>query len=243
MSSLLHTCRYKKLYKHPLVATYLRLVGSGTSFTRDCIGWGYKPSGLSAKKNAKRKKAPLLLFEDSPVRSLQPDYHGSIYGITVDHSGAMFDASGDSDLIKALQQEIHVDEQTPGLMERYVASGVSKYNWSLNQDSSEYETGILLVDQKKEDSALQYSGLRADDFSRMFEDALSDHPDAIIYIKTHPDHKYRAKESCFTKEQLAHSRVRILPPELSPADCFRSSAPSRVCGHLAHGHGGAAARV
>ena len=62
-------------------------------------GWGYRPSGLRAKNSG----VEYVLYEDAPVRSLKPGYGGGVYGITVDSQGAMFDATGKSDLIDALQ--------------------------------------------------------------------------------------------------------------------------------------------
>lgn len=202
----------KSIHLHPLVRAYRNKLSLSVKY-----GWGYRPSGLRARASG----GEYLLYEDAPVRSLKPGYGGGIYGITVDSRGAMFDASGNSDLISKLQHKISVDEQTYSLMGRFISSGTSKYNWSLARDTSDYESGVLLVDQAKGDSALRYSGINENDFTRLFQDALNDNPSAIIYIKTHPNHKYRKKKSCFTKGQLAHPRVRILPEDLSPSDCFR----------------------
>ena len=202
----------KSIHFHPLVRAYRDKLKLSVK-----CGWGYRPSGLRAMASG----GEYLLYEDAPVRSLKPGYGGEIYGITVDSQGAMFDASGNSDLINKLQHDISVDEQTYSLIERFISSGASKYNWSLTRGASDHEPGVLLVDQAKGDSALRYSGINENDFTRLFEDALDDNPDDIIYIKTHPNNKYRKKKSCFTKEQLAHPRVRILPEDISPADCFR----------------------
>ena len=68
---------------------------------------------------------------------------------------------------------------------------------------------------------MKYGGLDISDFSRLFDDALADHPEGIIYIKTHPDRQYRKKKSCFSEKQLSHPRVQLLPADLSPADCFK----------------------
>jgi hypothetical protein len=50
------------------------------------------------------------------VRSLKPGYGGGVYGTTADSQGAMFDASGESDLVDALQREIKVEAATPAIM-------------------------------------------------------------------------------------------------------------------------------
>ena len=201
----------KGIRSHPLVKAYRDKMKSPVRY-----GWGYRPSGLRAKNSG----SEFLLYEDAPVRSLKPGYDGGVYGITVDSRGAMFDASGDSDIINKLQHNIKVDEKTPHLIDRFVNSGASKYNWFLGRDTCDYEAGVLLVDQIKGDLALCHSGVEESDFTRLFEDALHDNPGSILYIKTHPSHTYRSSKSCFTEEQLGHPRVRLLTEELSPADCF-----------------------
>ena len=198
---------------HPLVVKYIDNLHS----SHVSIGWGYRPSGIRAKNSGEN----YLLFEDSPVRSLKPGYGGAVYGITIDTKGAMFDASGESDLIDALQHEIVVASNSSQLLDLYLASGSSKYNWSLPLDIRDFEIGVLLIDQTRGDASLEYSGITEDSFSELFDDALRENPAGPIYIKTHPDHKFRNKKSCFTEEQLRHPRVTIIPSELAPSDCFK----------------------
>jgi capsular polysaccharide export protein len=202
----------KGIRSHPLVRIYHKKLNPSISY-----GWGYRPSGLRAKNSGCR----YVLYEDAPVRSLKPAYGGGVYGITVDSKGAMFDAAGESDLIDALQGEIEVDDGTPQMMERYRAMGISKYNWSLSADTSAYDEGVLLVDQSRGDASMKYGGLDVSDFSRLFDDALTDNPESVVYIKTHPDRQFRKKKSCFSEKQLSHPRVQLLSADLSPADCFK----------------------
>ena len=197
---------------HPLVGIHHKTLTPSVKY-----GWGYRPSGLKAKNSG----LEYVLYEDAPVRSLKPGYRGGVYGITTDSQGAMFDASGESDLVDALQGEIVVDNATPQIMEKYRSLGISKYNWSMSADTSAYEEGVLLIDQSRGDASMKYGGLDVSDFSRLFDDALADHPESIIYIKTHPDREYRKKKSCFSEKQLSHPRVQLLPADLSPADCFQ----------------------
>jgi capsular polysaccharide export protein len=202
----------KDLRHHPLVKINHKTLSPSLQY-----GWGYRPSGLRAKKSGRA----YLLYEDAPVRSLKPGYGGGVYGITTDSQGAMFDATGKSELIESLRGEVQIDVSTPQIMEKYRSLGISKYNGSMPADTSNYEKGVLLIDQSRGDASMKYGGLDISDFSRLFDDALADHPESIIYIKTHPDRKYRKKKSCFSERQLSHLRVHILPAELSPADCFQ----------------------
>ena len=81
---------------------------------------------------------------------------------------------------------------------------------------SSYKEGVLLIDQSRGDASMKYGGLDISDFSRLFDDALADHPESIIYIKTHPDRQYRRKKSCFSEQQLSHPSVQLLPADLEP---------------------------
>jgi len=109
----------KGISSHPLV----RIHHENLNSTIKC-GWGYRPSGLRAKSS----RGEYLLYGDAPVRSLKPGCGGGVYGITVDKKGAMFDASGESDLTEVLQGEIEVGNVTSDIMDKYRALGISKYN-------------------------------------------------------------------------------------------------------------------
>ena len=200
------------VHNQPLVRIHSKKLASTVKY-----GWGYRPSGLRAKNSGSQ----YLLYEDAPVRSLTPGYSGGVYGITVDSQGAMFDASGESDLIDLLQGDVEVDTATAGILEAFRKQGISKYNWSMSVDTDAYQEGVLLIDQSRGDASMKYGGLDTSDFSRLFDDALADHPESIIYIKTHPDRQYRKKKSCFSEKQLSHPRVQLLSADLGPADCFQ----------------------
>jgi capsular polysaccharide export protein len=202
----------KGISSHPLVRIHHENLNPSVKY-----GWGYRPSGLRAKSS----RGQYLLYEDAPVRSLKPGYGGGVYGITVDKKGAMFDASGQSDLTEVLQGEIEVVNVTSDIMDKYRALGISKYNWFVCADVSAYEKGVLLVDQSLGDASMKYGGIDVSDFSRLFDGALTENPESIIYIKTHPDRQHRRKKSCFSEKQLSHPGVQLLPADLSPADCFK----------------------
>lgn len=214
----MHSLLYRKLYKHPLIQRYLGECDS--DIAKDCIGWGYKPSGLSAIKNAVKKDSDLLLFEDAPVRSMLPGYKGAIFGISVDTRGAMFDSSGKSDLLRALKYPVTLEKETTELLEKFRSKGISKYNGFHPTDISNYAQGVLLVDQTRGDASHKFGGLKNDTFNQLFEDALRENSECPIYIKTHPDSFHKNKKSCFSSIQLSHPRVKILPHTLSPAQCF-----------------------
>jgi len=172
---------FRRVTSHPVVKAFLKEKGISSRF----IGWGFKGSGLLAKKRAHRAGQEPYLFEDAPIRSLRPGYSGGVYGITIDRKGAMFNASGESTLIENLNKGAEVSERVSPLIEKIREYGISKYNWSapLSQDElAEYQSGVLLVDQTRGDASLKYSGAREDTFLRMFQDALKETPESEVGI-------------------------------------------------------------
>lgn len=214
----------RTIRSHPLVSQFLRSGQLGNTK----IGWGYKRSGLRAKRS--KSSTNYLLLEDGFIRSLFPGYkRGSPYSLVTDSSGIYYDGSGNSDLIHFLNdepvsgeqwQKSITDEYTRAALNRVRETGVSKYNCHLNQHRN-YQPGVLVVDQTAGDAAIVYSGMRKDDFDRMLQDALDENLESIIYVKTHPDHQYRKKHSCFSNKLLEHDRITILPSDMSAAEALK----------------------
>ncbi len=190
------------------------------------VGWGYRPSGLSAKDSRGR----LLLLEDSFVRSIRPGHGGAVYGLIADSQGIHYDAKGKSDLLVSLECGEPVgwmnagDVGDPGrLMARFREIGASKYNWFPGEYRDEPlpdEQGTLVVDQSRGDAAIRHGGLATGDFDRMLAEALDQCQGEPVYVRSHPDHLFRKKHSCFSPALLGDSRVKLLSPDLSPAQCF-----------------------
>ncbi len=197
------------------------------------VGWGYRPSGRAAKRESRARDAQLLLLEDAFVRSMKPAV-GQIYGLVADSKGIYYDASGRSDLVTALDSGETTGWMRPAsasrsevenLLERFRLSHVSKYNWypgDFRDCLMPERHGIIVIDQTKGDASLSFGGMDASSFDRMVCDALDEHPSETIYVRAHPDHRYRGKHSCFSPWVFQEPRVKLLPPDLSPAACFAS---------------------
>ncbi|WP_411825865.1 capsular polysaccharide biosynthesis protein [Luteolibacter sp. AS25] len=222
---------FRKLWKHPLLdgmAEKLELDSKQIS-----VGWGYRPSGKSAKQQAERFGSEPLLLEDAFLRSMKPG-SGKVYGLVADSRGIYYDASGNSDLIHALNSgeksgwmrdaPDHDKVSINDLISRFCQSNASKYNWYpgdfLEVDRPQ-EMGIMVVDQTRGDTSIAYGGVEESDFDRMVRDALDEHPQKPVYLRSHPDHTYRGKHSCFSEWVFTEPRVKILPSNLSPAECFK----------------------
>lgn len=221
---------FRKLARHPLLERVVsQLLPDGQDVH---VGWGKRPSGVAAARAAAADGSPLLLLEDSFVRSLRPGGGGPVYGVLADSQGIHYDASGGSDLLAALDSgvpvgwmraNLHANEEPAALMERFQQSGVSKYNWFPGEYSNPPpvdKPGILVVDQTRGDMAIRRGGLAEGDFDRMLRAAFDECEGAPVYLRAHPDHLYRSKKTCFSSDLLKDARLRLLSPDISPARCF-----------------------
>lgn len=219
---------FRKLGRHPLLEAIVGRLGLAGQPVH--AGWGLRPSGRAAAKAAASSGEPLLLLEDSFVRSLRPGHGGPVYGVIADSRGIHYDATGESDLLSALNsgkpsgwmRRDH-NEDTAALMASFRKIGASKYNWfpgDCHDDPLADKPGILVVDQTRGDMAIRHGGLEPGDFDHMLRAAFEECEGVPIYLRAHPDHLFRAKKSCFSPELLADSRIRLLSPDLSPAQCF-----------------------
>ena len=215
---------YRKVLSHPLVSAFLKQQQSSEAPVH--LGWGYRPSGRAAL----RKGGRLLLLEDAFVRSLRPGHGGAVYGLIADSQGIHYAANGKSDLLHALESGKPCGWMIPGnvgdpaqLMARFREIGASKYNWFPGEYRAgplPEKPGILVVDQSRGDASIRHGGLTVADFGRMLRAALDECEGAPVYVRAHPDHLFRKKHSCFPPALLADSRVKLLSPDLSPAQCF-----------------------
>ncbi len=220
---------YRKVLSHPLLAAFLEKQAADHQAIR--VGWGLRPSGRAALRAVKREGGRLLLLEDAFVRSLRPGGR-TVYGLIADSLGIHYAAQGESDLLLALDSGEPTGWMTDQpesagnpekLMARFREIGASKYNWFPGEYRDDYlpdEPGILVVDQSRGDASIRHGGLTVGDFDRMLRDALDASQGAPVYVRAHPDHLFRKKISCFPGALLTDSRVKLLPPDLSPAQCF-----------------------
>lgn len=223
---------YRKVLRHPLLPAFWSCQTPTPEPVH--IGWGYRPSGRAAK----RKGGRLLLLEDSFVRSLRPG-SGTVYGLIADSRGIHYDAHGESDLLDALDSGQPTGWMRRGdvgdaahLMARFRETGASKYNWFAGEFRDERlpdKQGILVVDQTRGDASIRYGGLTVGVFETMLRSALDECHGVPVYVRAHPDHLFRRKHSCFPERLLSDSRVKLLAPDLSPAQCF-SFCPTVMVG-------------
>lgn len=219
---------YRKVLRHSLLAGFLSQNTAGDG--RIHVGWGGRPSGLAALRSAARSGDKLLLLEDSFVRSIRPGHGGAVYGLIADSQGIHYRSSGRSDLLESLETGVPVGWMQAGdcgdpvrLMAQFREIGASKYNWFPGEYRDEPlpdAPGVLVVDQSRGDASIRHGGLKMSDFEGMLRAALDECDGEPVYVRAHPDHLFRKKHSCFPSALLADSRVKLLSPDLSPAQCF-----------------------
>ena len=167
-------------------------------------GWGRKKSGLQAIKLAKKNNTSFVLLEDGFIRSLGLGVEGSpSFSLVEDDVGIYYDATVPSklenilntyDFASDVKLMIDVKKAIKLLVENNIskynsASGIDdrfriKYGMTVDENS---EKKVLVIAQTAGDASLEYGML--DDYTTedMLNAALSENPDAKVYLKIHPD--------------------------------------------------------
>ncbi|PID50130.1 MAG: beta-3-deoxy-D-manno-oct-2-ulosonic acid transferase [Proteobacteria bacterium] len=199
------------------------------------LAWGRKPSARKAARLAQNLKLPLWQLEDGFIHSLGQGVLGTpSWSLVLDKAGIYYDATSPSDLETLLEYDFAKLLADPVLLERaksvialMLKHGISKYNNTspfvavetlLNPANVTANTPkILVVDQTAGDMSLQYGLLQADAPQRMLAAALSEYPEATIFIKTHPDVLAGKKRGCFDRQFVEqHERIVCLTQALNP---------------------------
>ncbi|MFC0471055.1 hypothetical protein ACFFHM_11325 [Halalkalibacter kiskunsagensis] len=159
-------------------------------------GWGYKPSAEKALKFAKEHNLPYLALEDGFLRSRGLGVDGDPpLSVCVDDVGVYYDATKPSRLENILNKDTWITseiiETAKEAMSLIADNYLSKYNHAPMIDETIFKKNnrkrVLIVDQTYGDMSIQLGLANADDFMKMYESAIKEHPDADFYIKTHPD--------------------------------------------------------
>ncbi|MGL4675815.1 MAG: capsular polysaccharide biosynthesis protein, partial [Wohlfahrtiimonas sp.] len=188
------------------------------------IGWGNKPNTKKARDYAIKHNLPYWALEDGFLRSvgLGVDGHPPL-SLVVDDLGIYYDYSKPSRLEalimddKALQSLLNDASRAIELITEH---HLSKYNhiptaWPANLVVDETRQNVLIIDQTAGDMALTYGGVTADTFVAMVEAAKAENPDAILWIKIHPDVLTGKKQGHLT-EYLSDDNVRVLSENINP---------------------------
>lgn len=188
------------------------------------IGWGNKPNTKKSRDYALKHNLPYWALEDGFLRSvgLGIDGHPPL-SLVVDDLGIYYDYSKPSRL-EALIMDAEVLQplldDASRVIEFITQNHLSKYNhipttWPAHLVVDETHQNVLIIDQTAGDMALKYGGVTADTFVEMVKAAKAENPNAILWIKIHPDVLTGKKQGHLT-EYLSDDNVRVLSENINP---------------------------
>jgi len=214
-------------------------------FKKEFKGWGRKKSGRFAALCHKNFGGTLVLQEDGFIRSLGLGIDGSpSFSLVEDDLGIYYDATMPSRLEKILNEydfasDIKLMSDARSAIAFLVEHNISKYNNALDavdkilnqvhDDKSVVQSGtsaacsaatrnqkrILIIAQTAGDASLEYGMLEDYTTQDMINAALSENPDARIYLKIHPDVLSGKKKSDIDMAMI-DSRVHVITQNVNP---------------------------
>lgn len=187
------------------------------------FGWGRKPSFFKAYSYSKKNNLSCICLEDGFIRSLGLGKDGyNPLSLVVDQTGIYFDAFQTSDLEKLILQDENIEFNTHSkqAMNKVILNKITKYNQKFEGFNSDIFKGnnknILVIDQTFGDQSIKYAGASPKTFKVMLQQACLDHPDATIWVKTHPDVVAGKAKSHFSQTDLLHPNIRTLTENYNP---------------------------
>lgn len=194
------------------------------SQTQAVLGWGMKPTAAAGRRWAEKHGRPYVALEDGFLRSVGLGESGATsLSLIVDDLGVYYDATRPSRLEELIRTapdwcDAAMRGRARGLIDRIVASGVSKTNMGGALDPSLLKPGrrVLIVDQTFGDASIGYGLASAQSFADMLAIARRDEPDAQLIVKRHPAVAAGRKQGCIPADQL--EGVTLIDSDVRPAD-------------------------
>lgn len=192
------------------------------------MGWGHKPTAVKARHYAQQHQLPYWALEDGFLRSLGLGIeHAPLHSLILDQTGIYYDASQPSDIENWLReasfsdQELERAAQGRQLLKRY---RLSKYNHApeMRLPMRADRSHLLLVDQTQGDASIALGQASAESFAQMLQAALTDHPEADIWVKVHPD-VLTGKKQGYLYDLVRQEQARIKEMESASASASASA--------------------
>lgn len=187
------------------------------------VGWGAKPNTKKARDYAAQKGLPFCALEDGFLRSFGSGRDFPPLSLVVDDVGIYYDSTRPSSLENLLNTGgdilSDVEATVQDARQTLLKQGLSKYNnappLNLSALRPHDSKRVLVVDQTAGDMSVELGGANADTFICMLRTALTENPDATVYIKTHPDVSSGQKRGYLADVQ-ADERVVVLRAPVNP---------------------------
>lgn len=197
-------------------------------FQLKTAGWGRKQSFFKALALAEQKGLKALCLEDGFIRSLGLGKDGyPPLSLVVDETGIYFDALQPSDL-ESIILKPEIDEQNcraEKAIAKILKHGITKYNQKFktldSEKFSKEKRHILVIDQTFGDQSIRYAGANAETFKTMLKHACQNHPEAVIWVKTHPDVLAGKAKAHFSTEDLNHPNIHVLTQNYNPIELLQ----------------------
>ena len=187
----------------------------------DMVGvWGHSPTAPRGEAVAARTDAPVVRVEDSFLRSVGLGRDGDVpLGLNIDRHGVHFDPNTRSDLELILQDNPLDDtallNRAKAGISALKSAHISKYN-AFDPTLPVPDPGyVLVIDQTRKDASIKASGVDSNTFREMLFFAQTEHPNARIIIKTHPETVAGHREGYFGPKNTT-SKIRLCTDPVSP---------------------------
>lgn len=199
-------------------------------------GWGHKTTARRARSYAARQGLPYLALEDGFLRSVGMGRREAPLSLIVDRIGIYYDARQPSELEELLQNDARLLDaellaRAARFRERWLASGVSKYNHAPNElpaAVSRLASFVLVADQTYDDASVAGALADADTFERALSCALDEHPDADVVVKVHPATVAGKKRGYLAGRRLG-PRVTLVSDDVNPQALLARAQHLYVC--------------
>jgi capsular polysaccharide export protein len=202
------------IWDTPFLRTFLAdlsLRASPLAPVEAIVGWGLKPSSRGGRRRANRAGLPYIALEDGFLRSIGLGESGAAtLSLIVDDLGIYYDATRPSRLEHLIRTaddwcDAGMRDRARALIDRIVASGLSKTNMGVPLDRSILKPGprILLVDQTAGDASIACGLAGPESFAAMVRAARAEHPGAQLIVKRHPAVAAGRKKGCIADADLA----------------------------------------
>ena len=195
----------------------------------DAVGvWGQSPTAPRGEAVADLTECPIIRVEDAFLRSVLTGRDGEAgLGLHIDNRGVHFDPSVPSDL-EVLLAEHPLDDtgllsRAKGAMAQLQRLHLSKYN-ATDPGLPPPEPGyVLVIDQTRGDASVKASGCDLNSFREMLFYAQTEHPNARILIKTHPETSSGHRGGYFSEADCTADRITICSEPHSPYALFEGA--------------------
>ena len=194
---------------------------------RQWLGWGNKRSYQRAAALAQLgSNSNTIQLEDGFIRSIGlPKDKFPVWSVICDPLGIYYNAYKPSSLehlIQAANFDTTTLKRANDCIDLICQHNITKYNHApdiaLNAEPDQKH--ILVVDQTKGDLSIKASGASAETFQYMLHTALATHPDAIIWVKTHPEVSAQQKQGHFKPDNF-NDRIRYITTAANPLSLIK----------------------